>query len=65
MKREFVADFETINDDILVEKQRVWLWAIRKATKERNEPCEIGYFIETFFNGVQHCLAVQSFIFIT
>ena len=47
---EYIADFETCKYD---NKQRVWLWGIRKATDKIDEHTEIGTDIQTFINYIK------------
>lgn len=47
--KEFVADFETCT---YKGRERVWLWAIREASKDIDAPVEIGTDISTFLDLV-------------
>lgn len=62
MIKEYVADFETINDNLYDDKQRVWLWAVRKVSKLKDEFCMIGYDIESFMKYI-FCLPNNSNVY--
>lgn len=51
--KEYVADFETINVNDFDDTQRVWLWACRKVSKDKNDFCFINNDIKSFINYVK------------
>lgn len=51
--KEYVSDFETINDNKYDDSQRVWLWACRAVSKDKNALCIINNDIESYINYIK------------